>query len=547
MKRPKLKKASKRVSCSTRYKIQKKVREHNRKLRKEAKKKGVSTRPKKDLGVPSSAPFREEVLREAEQRRLQIEEEKEKRKQAKKDERAQKRQREKDCGETKEETKAKKIRKDEVQRKQKALEKNSKHYICSQINKVIDSCDVVVEVLDARDPLGCRCPQLEEMVLQKNKKLIFLLNKIDLVPKDNAEKWLQSLQRECPVLLFKASTQIQDKTLQEKRSRVTPSHGLLDRSRSAACFGHQCVSDVLSTFYTATEREGMLKVALVGFPNVGKSSVINSIKGVLACNAGVKRGITKSMQEVHLQRSINLVDSPGIVASDSNPAPALALRSLRVEEGLDSELQAASTLLRHCDKTQVMLQYTVPDYRNPLEFLTLFAKKRGFLQKGGVANTEQAAAAFLSDWTGAKMSYHCRPPEHNSLPSYLSEEAVAAMRTGWDLKRIRAGNEEALRDVKFPNPSSSISFSSRGPTVGLLHVAENEVQEQRSREEVLQRGPGEEVVKEQGPGEEVKEQGPGEEVKEQVETKTPVKNAAAKVASLYVSNTDGYDFNVDFK
>merc|ERR1712035_153766 len=95
MKRPKLKKASKRVSCAKRYKIQKKVREHNRKLRKEAKKKGVSKRPKKDLGVPSSAPFKEEVLREAEQRRLQIEEEKQRKRQAKKEERAQKRKKEK--------------------------------------------------------------------------------------------------------------------------------------------------------------------------------------------------------------------------------------------------------------------------------------------------------------------------------------------------------------------------------------------------------------------------------------------------------------------
>ncbi|KAJ0023749.1 hypothetical protein NQD34_003648 [Periophthalmus magnuspinnatus] len=394
MKRPKLKKASKRVSCAKRYKIQKKVREHNRKLRKEAKKKGINKRPKKDLGVPSSAPFREEVLREAEQRRLQIEEEKEKRKQAKKEERAQKRKKEKE-GATKEaEPKVKKARKDEAERKQKAVEKNSKHYLCSELNKVIDASDVLIEVLDARDPLGCRCPQLEETVLQKNKKLIFLLNKIDLIPKDNADKWLKCLQKEFPVVAFKASTQIQDKTMQEKKSRITPSNGLLDRSRGAACFGQDCLSNLLTSFYTTSNREGAFKVGLVGFPNVGKSSVINSVKGVLACNAGVKRGITKSMQEVHILKNINLVDSPGIVAQDSNPAPALALRSLRVEEGLESELQAATTLLKHCDKTQVMLQYTVPDYRSPLEFLTMFAKKRGFLQKGGVANTEQAAAAF---------------------------------------------------------------------------------------------------------------------------------------------------------
>lgn len=49
---------------------------------------------------------------------------------------------------------------------------------------------------------------------------------------------------------------------------------------------------------------------------------------------------------------------------------------------------------------QIMLQYNVPDFRNSLEFLTLLAKKRGFLQKGGVPNTEQAAATFLDDCTG---------------------------------------------------------------------------------------------------------------------------------------------------
>lgn len=49
---------------------------------------------------------------------------------------------------------------------------------------------------------------------------------------------------------------------------------------------------------------------------------------------------------------------------------------------------------------QIMLQYNVPDFRNSLEFLSLLAKKRGYLQKGGVPSTEQAATAFLADWTG---------------------------------------------------------------------------------------------------------------------------------------------------
>lgn len=49
---------------------------------------------------------------------------------------------------------------------------------------------------------------------------------------------------------------------------------------------------------------------------------------------------------------------------------------------------------------QVTLQYNIPNFRNSLEFLTLFAKKRGYMQKGGVPNTEQAATVFLADWTG---------------------------------------------------------------------------------------------------------------------------------------------------
>lgn len=123
-------------------------------------------------------------------------------------------------------------------------------------------------------------------------------------------------------------------------------------------------------------------------------------------------------------KNVKVMDSPGIVALPSNPAASMALRSLQVEEGKETVLEAVRTLLKQCDKTQVraehdknngefergvlmcvsvlqvMLQYNVPDYRNSLEFLTLFAKKRGFLQKGGVANTEQAAMAFLADWTG---------------------------------------------------------------------------------------------------------------------------------------------------
>ncbi|KQK84613.1 hypothetical protein AAES_48528 [Amazona aestiva] len=97
----------------------------------------------------------------------------------------------------------------------KRLDKNSKESFCSELKKVIEASDVVLEVLDARDPMGCRCPQLEEAVTCSGggKKLVLVLNKIDLVPKENLEKWLNYLKKELPTVAFKSATLMRDKTL----------------------------------------------------------------------------------------------------------------------------------------------------------------------------------------------------------------------------------------------------------------------------------------------------------------------------------------------
>ncbi|XP_038864712.1 guanine nucleotide-binding protein-like 3 [Salvelinus namaycush] len=561
MKRPGLKKASKRVSCSKRYKIQKKVREHNRKLKKDAKKKGVGKKVKRDIGVPNKAPFKEDILREAEQRRLKLEEEKEEKKLAKQQQRAQKRKKE-NAPSSDGDTKVKKARKElpsqedlVKQMVQQSDPRNSKKHFCSELNKVIDASDVIIEVLDARDPLGCRCPQLEEAVLKRsgNKKLLFLLNKIDLVPKENVEKWLQCLQLEFPAVAFKASTQLQDKTVQEKKARFATLNGVVDQTKGVACYGSGCLLQLLGDFANGTGREGSVKVGLVGFPNVGKSSLINSLKGMRACNAGVQRGITRCFQDVHISKNVKMIDSPGVVAAQSNPKAAMALRSLQVEDKQETVLEAVRTLLKQCNKQQVMLQYNVPDFRNSLEFLSFFAKKRGFLQKGGVPNTELAASTFLSDWTGAKLSYHCKAPEKPNLPPYLSEDIVTEMQKGWDLDKLRKSNEETLRSVKFPNQASSIVLLSKGPTAGVL--SDSDVVEDKPAQ-----GPTEEEEEMEGSCANQEDDGV-EEVSDADETdepqiKTPVTKEPAKVRFQVpvpvnilssVQTDDAYDFNTDFK
>lgn len=73
--------------------------------------------------------------------------------------------------------------------------------------------DICFQVLDARDPLGSRNRNVEESVLNAGKRLVLLLNKIDLVPKENVKKWLMYLRRQSPTIAFKASTQEQNRNL----------------------------------------------------------------------------------------------------------------------------------------------------------------------------------------------------------------------------------------------------------------------------------------------------------------------------------------------
>lgn len=564
MKRPKLKKASKRLSCAKRFKIQKKVREHNRKLRKEAKKKGISKRVKKDIGVPNSAPFKEEILREAEQRKLQLEELKEQNRIAKRNEKAKKRKQEKEAAKADTEPKAKKQKKDKKTKQQPkqsiGTDRSSKRFRCRELNKVIEASDVIIELLDARDPLGCRCPELEEAVLkhESKKKLIFVLNKIDLVPKDNLKKWLEYLQRECPTFVFKASTQLQDRTMEEKRRRAAK--GGVDHSRAGTALGHISLLEVLGEYAKTLSTEKMLKVGIVGFPSTGKSSLINSLKGVRACHAGVQRGLTKCMQEVHISKTVKMIDSPGIIATPSNFPVSMALRSLQVEENEESPLEAVRTLLKQCNQQQIMLQYNVPDYRNSLEFLTCFAKKRGFLQKGGVPNTELAATTFLNDWTGAKLSYHSKPLDNHPLPPYLTDAIVTELQRGLDMDKLKTSNEETINSVKCPNPASSVGFMSKGPTAGLLN--EGEIPEEKAVEAVMQET--DVSAEDMDNGREPEESAEMDELNqdETMETKQKEKTGKASsethkeavkrvtfnvdLSSACQNNEDAYDFNTDF-
>ncbi|RLV99421.1 hypothetical protein DV515_00009634 [Chloebia gouldiae] len=478
MKRPKLRKASKRLSCHKRYKIQKKIREHHRKVRKEAKKRGHK-KPKKDPGIPSAAPFKEELLREAEQRKQRLEELKQKQKLNRQKEHEKKRKLEakKNAAAIKEKAEGKESSGKSKGKTKKPLNKNSKKSFCRELMKVLEASDVVLEVLDARDPMGCRCPQLEQAVTSSggNKKLLLVLNKIDLVPKDNIEKWLSYLKKEFPTIAFKSATIMKDKTMQEQ---VTKRHARVDFAETSQYFGSKCLLKLLQGYGKTQDKA--IQVGVVGFPNVGKSSIINSLKGKRACNVGLTRGVTKSMQIVHLDKQTKMLDSPSIIADPSNSALALALRSIIDPEGSDSAdvLEGVNAIINNCSKQQVMMHYNIPDFRDPEEFLSLLAQKRGMLKKGGVPDIENMAKLVLCDWTGQERIWQIF---WENLGWFLYSEdrnnvtQIQKLTVAISLAEVTQLLLQAA--LKHPSPANSIAFQSAGMTNGTIE--ENKVIEER--------------------------------------------------------------------
>ncbi|NXQ27112.1 GNL3 protein, partial [Alaudala cheleensis] len=542
-----LRKASKRLSCHKRYKIQKKIREHHRKVRKEAKKKGHK-KPKKDPGIPSAAPFKEELLREAEQRKQRLEELKQKQKLNRQKEHEKKRKLEakKNAATIKEEAEGKESSGKSKGKTKKLLSKNSKKSFCRELMKVLEASDVVLEVLDARDPMGCRCPQLEQAVTCSagNKKLLLVLNKIDLVPKDNVEKWLNYLKKEFPTVAFKSATIMKDKTMVQ----VTKKRARVDFSETCQYFGSKCLLKLLQEYGRTQDKA--IQVGVVGFPNVGKSSIINSLKGKRACNVGLARGVTKSMQAVHLDKQTKMLDSPSIIADPSNSAQALALRSIIDPEASDSAdvLEGVNAIINHCSKQQVMMHYNIPDFRDPEEFLSLLAQKRGMLKKGGVPDIENMAKSVLCDWTGARIKYYSQPPGFQKPPPYLTKEKVAKMQEGFNLDNLEQENSMTVKALKHPSPASSIAFQSAGMTNGTIE--ENKVTEEgsdwgnmeTSKEEEEEEEEEDEFTESDDDEDDMEEEDDDEEVNEGNERSRSLSFSLDKPAD----EDDAYDFNTDY-
>lgn len=247
--------------------------------------------------------------------------------------------------------------------------------------------DLIIELVDARVPLSSRNPDIDE--LGKNKARLILLNKSDLADERQNAAW--------------------ENYFQEKGFFVVKVNS---RSGAGVKAVHGAIQEACREKIERDRRRGIknrpVRCMVVGIPNVGKSTFINTFAGKACAKTGNKPGVTKGKQWIRLKKGVELLDTPGILwpkFEDQNVGIRLALIGSIKDEILNIDelsLVLIEYLVSHY--AGILTQrYEITEEGKPVEMLEAIAKNRNCLLKGGDLDYSKAAALLIEDFRSGKL------------------------------------------------------------------------------------------------------------------------------------------------
>ncbi|KAG8885095.1 hypothetical protein FRB97_002260 [Tulasnella sp. 331] len=431
------KKTSKRLSIKDRETRKKKVHDGRKKNKKLAKRDVTwKSRVKKDGGMPNSMPFKDQIIAEMTQARLTEEQERE---------RKQELQRKLKAGEVETMSGISVI----IPSKSAALEPVYEDveeeeapplidHTLLDLDAVLERAGVVVQLLDARDPLSFRIPQFEKVVLERGKQLVLLLNKIDLVPREAVTAWTSRMRTEFPTVAFRSASAF-----------LPEATGTSDKGKQKVAYddevGGQPLQELLHTLSSEhpSKSLGPLTVAFVGLTNSGKSSVVNSLlHNPIQPTYKVRSGDALKAPTTTLYpraisdkleikgRPLVLIDTPGFTLSKPDSLTdeqggSFAIREMLLRrrgrfERIRDAIPAVSYIVSRANTEDLMVLYNAPAFQpgDTDGLLRCVARSTGFLSRRGMPDMKDAASTVLQDWRLGKLAIYTFPSKSSpSTPS----------------------------------------------------------------------------------------------------------------------------------
>lgn len=247
--------------------------------------------------------------------------------------------------------------------------------------------DLVIELVDARVPLSSRNPDIDE--LGKNKARMILLNKADMAEEKWNDAWTE---------YFKAKGYHVVKVNSKKGTGIKSIQGV--------------IAEACQEKIERDRKRGILnrpvRAMVVGIPNVGKSTFINALAGKAAAKTGNKPGVTKGKQWIRLNKSVELLDTPGILwpkFEDQAVGLRLAFIGSIKDEILNTE-ELAAELIGFMNRNYPGVleeKYSIDGDENAYVMLEQIAHSRHCLVRGSELDTDKAASLLLDDFRNGRI------------------------------------------------------------------------------------------------------------------------------------------------
>ena len=256
-----------------------------------------------------------------------------------------------------------------------------------QMQEDIKLIDLVIELVDARIPLSSRNPDIDE--LGKNKARLILLNKADLASETQNQEWSAWFKEKgFYVVQIDARRKNGMKTIQNVILEACQEKIERDRRRGI--------------------KNRPVRAMVVGIPNVGKSTFINTFAGKACAKTGNKPGVTKGKQWIRLNKNVELLDTPGILwpkFDDQMVGLRLALIGSIKDEILNIDelsLELIELLQQHYPG-MLKERYDIDEAQDKVKVLEAIAVSRNCMKKGSEIDYSKAAALVVDDFRSGRI------------------------------------------------------------------------------------------------------------------------------------------------
>jgi ribosome biogenesis GTPase A len=238
------------------------------------------------------------------------------------------------------------------------------------VHKLIGRADVILEVLDARFIDETRNLDLEEQIKHYGKVLIHVINKCDFLEQDELEKLKKKFEN---CVFVSAKRHFGTKMLKEKIMILAKQHN-----------------------------KKQPVVGVIGYPNVGKSSVINALSGSGSARTSPEAGFTKGSQMVRISKDLMMIDSPGVIQKEKQNEHDLALIGAKNPSTIQNPDLAVIKLMKKYDSV-IQNYYGVDVRANKEKTIEDIAIKMNLKKKGNIPDIDRASKMILLDWQNGKI------------------------------------------------------------------------------------------------------------------------------------------------